>query len=454
MTSAGHHTEGTIMKTRDTGIIYLGHPDYLDENAANIRQAADVAFGAVSGITARGNDYVVTNEEAAAAAKELAADNYCGAVLVLGTWVECNIVMTVVKELRGLPCVMVGFPLTEVKGRKESTGSYVSATMFAGVVRRLGLPIDVLFGSFSDPVLLKKLAAFASAAKAASVLRYAKIGLFGYTSMSIYTGTFDHVLMRWHIGPEIEQMDSWSLIERAKAVTEEEVIAAEERLRGTVPVSEKILPEMLNKTLAIYAALSSMTKEKGWDAVNVKCQYEFSKEYKCVPCVPLSMLADDGVVTSCEGDIPCTVSMLMLRALTGQTVTYGDALNAWENIVEFSPCGFMPFSVAAPGCEVWNFLPHPGFTGIQVAGVMRPEKVTFLRLVEDIGSYHLVCGTGQGLPTKMRGGCMPALDVALDGSLSNLENAYAGQHFALCYGDHAQEAESLAHLLGIRFVRV
>ncbi len=311
-----------------------------------------------------------------------------------------------------------------------------------------------MFGSFTDPALLEKLAAFARAAQAADVLRYAKIALFGYTSMSIYTGTFDHVLMRWHIGPEIEQMDSWSLIERAKAVPEEEIAAAEARLKATVPVSEKIRPEMLHKTLAVYTALSAMTKEKGWDAVNVKCQYEFSKEYKCVPCVPLSMLADDGIVASCEGDIPCTVSMLMLHALTGQTVTYGDALNAWDNTVEFSPCGFMPLSMAEKGCEVWNFLPHPGFTGIQVAGVMRPERVTFLRLVEDIGSYHLVCGTGQGLPTKKRGGCMPALDVVLDGSLSDLEAAYAGQHFALCYGDHAKEAEALSHLLGIRFVRV
>ena len=437
------------MEKRSLGILYLGHPDYLDENAYAIKRAADVSLSTLPGITARGNDFAATNEDARREAAAILSGNFCGAVIVLATWVECDIVMTAIKELRGLPSVMIGFPLTEVDGRKESTGSYVSASMMAGVVRRLRLPVDVLFGSFEDPALLKKLSAFVSAAQAADVLRYARIGLFGYTSMSIYTGTFDHVLMRWKIGPEIEQMDSCSLISRAENMPAEKVHAAAARLHTTVPVDSTIMPEMLKKTMAIYAALAEMTAEKKWDAVNIKCQYEFSKEYKCVPCVPLSMLADDGVVASCEGDIPCTVSMLILAALSGQTVTYGDSLNAWDNTVEFSPCGFLPFGLAAPGTRVQNFLPHPGFTGIQAAGVLRPERVTFLRLVEDIGSYHFVCGTGQGLKTAMRGGCMPALDVLLDGFLAALEEAYAGQHYALCYGDVSEGVLALGKLLGI-----
>ena len=49
----------------------------------------------------------------------------------------------------------------------------------------------------------------------------------------------------------------------------------------------------------------------------------------------------------------------------------------------------------------------------------------------------------------MRGGCMPALDVRLDGSLAALEEAYAGQHYALCYGDVSEGVLALGKLLGI-----
>jgi hypothetical protein len=75
-------------------------------------------------------------------------------------------------------------------------------------------------------------------------------------------------------------------------------------------------------------------------------------------------------------------------------------------------------------------------------------------MVEDIGDYHIVYFTGQGLPTQMRQGYMPALDVELDGDINELVKNYAGQHFAICYGDISNEIEDYCTLMGIRSVRV
>ena len=453
--------------------MYLGHADYLDDNAHAIRRtlagvlarelSAEDPAGDVSGGSAAGSAgnseaglplFACSSAQAVACARAVRASGASGAILVLATWVECDVVMSALKELQGVPMLVYAFPLMDVEGRRESTGAYVSGSMISGVIRRLKLPVDVVLGSWEDQKVLDKLKAFAAGAVAAGKLKYSRVGLFGYTSMSIYTGTFDHVLMRYMIGPEIAHMDSYSLIRLAQEASPEKLQAAEKKLRATTNIRADVLPDVLKRTLGIYTALKELCETQAFDAVNVKCQYEFSKEYKTVPCVALSLLADDGIVTSCEGDIPCTVSMLLLNALSGQTATYGDSLNRWDNIVEFSPCGFMPFSLGAPGTRVQKFLEHPGFTGIQVSGVMRPEKVTFLRLVEDIGSYHILYGTGQGLPTKERGGCMPALDVELDGSADKLEQEYAGQHYALVYGDWAQEVEAFAKVMQLPVVRV
>ena len=439
----------------NSGVIWIGHADYLDANTDSIIAEVRDSLKTLPYVQVDEKPVVATTDEQAVEAARRIMDNHMsGAIIVLATWVECNVVMSAIKELRGLPVLFWAFPLETVNGIRQSTGSYVSGTMVNGFVQRLQLKSQVLLGSWRDEKILKSLECFLRSAYAINTLFYSKIGLFGYTSMSIYTGTFDHVLMRYLIGPEVEQMDSYSLIRAAEAVPQETVNAAIEKLKINAPIMDDVSAEKLYKTMALYVALKNFCNERKWASVNVKCQYEFSKEYKVVPCVALSLLAEDGVVSSCEGDMLVTVSQLILNALTGCVSTYGDALSQEGNVIKFSPCGFMPFSLAAEGVRVQKFMEHPGFSGIQVCGVMRPQRVTFLRLVEDIGGYHLVYGTGTGLPTEPRGGCMPALDVELDGDVNELCRQYAGQHYALVYGDWSQEISAFATLMGIESRRI
>ena len=440
---------------RKVGFLWIGHEDYLGETTAAIQRKAMECVQDITSIHAQAQPIAVTDAQAVAAARALVeVQDCCGAIIVLTSWVECNVVMSALKELRGRPCMFWGFPVEELDGKRDSTGSYVSASMFAGVVRRLGLHCSMLIASWKDPAAHAQLACFAKAACAIDALYYAKIGLFGYTSMRIYTGTFDHVLMRYQIGPEVDQMDTYSLLRAAEAVSDADVDAALKRLGTVAHIQDDAAPEMLRKTMALYVALRRFCQEKEWAAVNIKCQYELSKEYKAVPCVALSLLADDGITASCEGDMLNTVSMLLLQLLAQKTVWYGDSLTHWDNTVQFSPCGFMPFSMACGVARVQKFLEHPGFAGVQVCGVLRPEKVTYLRLVEDIGTYHLLYGTGTGTQTLPRGGCMPALNVILDGDVRRLCQEYAGQHFALVYGDLSQEIEQYAALTGLEARRI
>lgn len=436
------------------GLVWVGHPDYVGDNSSAIQRAIVGSLNGIENLKADLRPIATNEKEAVAQVREVLADGCCGAVIILATWVECNVVMSALKELYGRPCMFWGFPVEEVENRKESTGSYVSATMFAGVVKRIGLRSHVLYTSWKNDKTLKKIEAFAAAAVAKDALNYAKIGLVGYTSMSIYTGTFDHVMMRNCIGPEIEQMDSYTLINEAEASTDDEIREAEKRLKGLSRCEAGMDQAVLDRTMGIYVALKKFCEKKEWDAVNVKCQYEFSKEYMTVPCVSLSLLAEDNILSSCEGDIPVTVSMLMLKYLTDDIVWYGDSLTHWDNTLQFSPCGFMPFSLAKGTADVISFKDNEGFNGLQVKGVLRPEKVTWMRLVEDIGSYHIIYGTGQGIDTEPRGGNMPALNVVLDGDINRLIEEYSGQHFAVAYGDVSDKIEMLAYIMGIEARRI
>ncbi len=433
------------------GFVSISHDDYLDDAGKAFTQKALTELKRTGHEAVEASGIVTTHKAARETGIALASANLDGVVLFLAGWVECPVVMSFLREVEHLPLCLRGFPMFEnAAGKLDSTGSYVSYAMFKGVLDRIGWKFAGVLGDIgTDVEAFDTLAAFCDAAGCRQQLKRCRIGLVGYTSMGIYPGTFDHVLMRTRIGPEIEHIDSYSMIQKAEAASPDARRSAIEAFGRAGTLSGDIPPAILDRTAGVYCGLKEWIAEHELDGINVKCQYEFSKEYRCVPCVPLSMLADEGVVASCEGDIPCTVSMMILHLLTGSTVTYGDSIHHQGNVLKLSSCGFLPFSMGAGEKKICNFLPHPGFTGIQTSFVQKPGRVTFLRLVEGIGQYTLLYGTGEGLETQLRQGIMPALDVLLDSDIRRLTERYAGQHYAICYGDLSGRIESLAKMLGI-----
>jgi L-fucose isomerase-like protein len=441
---------------RRIGFVSVGHPDYIDDLVlGQTKKAIDGITRAGYCPVVFGGGPVADHRAAMAAGKYLAAGDVSGVVLFLASWVECPTVMSALREVEHLPLCLWGFPMCEQNGKLESTGSYVSFAMIKGVLDRAGYRYIPVLGDVEDGKTKQKIACFCRAASAAAKLKRSRVGLVGYTSMSIYTGTFDHLFMRLKVGPEIEQIDSYTLLNTAESKTAEEKQKVIEYYKEAANIHGEVGGDALLRSAGIYLASEELIKDRALDALNIKCQYEFSKEYKMVPCVPLSLLADLGFVTSCEGDILNTVSMLILNLLTGQTVTYGDCMNHSGNTVKFSSCGFLPFSMGEPGgALIRNFMPHPGFSGIQCSFALRPEKVTLIRLVEDRCSYHILYFTGMGEKTELRGGYMPALDVKLNGDVSELVKNYSGQHYAICYGDASEQIEMLSEIMGIRAIKI
>lgn len=437
------------------GFVNVCHPDYVNKAVSDMAVKARDALSAKAVEIYAIEAPVIDHTSAEAAGKELVRAGVDGVVIFLGSWIECSTAMALVREVEHLPMCLWGFGMFMENGTLNSTGSYVSFAMFKGSMDRVGYRYAPVLGLPEDLEVQNALEAFARASACYQRLKHLRIGLVGYSSMSIYPGTFDHLLMRAKIGPEIEQMDSYTLINRAENISDAECEQAVAHFCQCARMRDDVADPILRKTARIYVALKQLCAENDWGSVNVKCQYEFSKEYKAVPCVPLSVLADEGIVSSCEGDILNTVSMAILNLLSGEVVTYGDAMNHTGNTVKFSACGFAPFSLGGGKFpEIRKFMPHPGFTGLQTSFTLKPGRVTVMRLIEDRGDYHIVYMTGEGLDTDLRQGYMPALDVRLDGDIETLIESYSGQHYAICYGDYSDGIEALARILGIRTIRV
>lgn len=432
------------------GFINLSHPDYADATAQRLGKDAAAALRA-AGIELFEIEEIITERAGAfAAARRFVAEDVDGIILFYGAFVLCPTVMDVICESR-LPILHWAVPMMIRNGLLSTTGSYVALSMFNGTLERLGIPHENLIAAPTAEKAVQKVTDFVYAASSVKLLRRMRIGLVGYTSMSIYPGTFDHVLMRWKIGPEIEHFDSYTLINRAEAVkvTAAAIARYEEEIYFPQDASEL----MKQRAAKLYIALRDLCKDFDLDAITVKCQYEFSKEYGMTPCLPLSLLAEDGIVTACEGDIPCMVSCAMLNLLTGTIVSYGDVIHHEGNTLKLSPCGFMPFSLGNPGKKETFVSAYPYFKGVLCSFVMHPGKMTMMRLVETQGGYQIMYFTGNAIESELRGGNMPSVDIELDGDIEKLIERYPGQHFAIAYGDSSNRIEMMAKLLGIETIR-
>ncbi len=436
------------------GMLVIGHPDYQNDIGLDFaRQAADRLEQQGIEVLLEPTSLTMplpAREQAVA----MAARDPDGVIVFLGTWIECPTALQAIREIEHLPFAVWGFNMFPWQGKRESTGSFVAAAVLKGALDRMQYRPAYVVGLPYDHEPVDRAAAFCRAAHAVKALKRTRLALIGYAAMGMYPGTFDHVLLRRHIGPDVEHLDTYALIRAAEAVTDDEARATADELRAKAEI--KVADERLLKSARLAAGLRHVLRDGHFDAVNVKCQYELSQQYGMTACIPISLVADDGIVAGCEGDVIITVTMCLLHYLTGQTVYYGDILDLQHDQMLLSSCGFAPFSLCHSGdtayiCE----LGHPGFDGIIASFTLQRGPVTYARLVEGShGDYRLNYGTGTGVDTDLRQGRFPGLEVKLDGSPDRLWDTMASQHFALCYGDVTTEIEDVCRWLGIEAVRI
>lgn len=434
------------------GILLVGHPDYPNDVGLRMAEAS------AARLRERGIEAVVsprillTRGEALAEAPAFASEGYDGIIIFLSTWIECPAAMAALREIEHLPFAVWGFPqFVNDAGKKDSTGSFVALSVFKATLDRMDYRYTWIAGLPEDDVAITRAETWARAALTIRALRRSAIGLIGYASMGMYPAMFDAVRLRKEIGPEVIHIDTATLLARMESICEGRREAVLADLRHRAGIDPAAPAHYLPKIAAMACALGEICREYELDAIDLKCQYELSQDYGCTGCVPLSLLADLGVVAGCEGDIPTTVTQAMLALLTGEVTTYGDLLD-WENgEAVISPCGFAPFSLckAAP---VIREIAHPGFKGLLTSSVLRDGTVTLARFAQGPGGNRMQVLIGETLPTEPRQGRFPAARLRINESLDNILDHITSQHFAYVYGDRRALLMELCRLLGIRYI--
>lgn len=435
-------------------VVPFGYPDYPQEMLRHFTDASVQALAAL-GLDVDCTPMVITEKDVPAARSQVRASEADLLVLLVLSWIEAQLVPAVLQEEFGRPLLLWSHTtFREADGGEADLGCLPGAAVIRQALEEMGVPFKFIYGQPDESGVVEGVKALARAAHAVRSLNASRVGLFGYASMGMYTGTFDHTRLRTLVGPEVVHFDQYTLIRRAEAKALPEAEAAVAKVAAGWELTAGLQPKSLAPSWRVYEALRDLAAEARLDAVTVKCQYEMSRDWGLAPCLALSILGDT-LTSSCEGDVYLCVSQLILQHLSGGgIVAYGDIHTGRGHDLILGACGFAPLSQARgrPIIRQHTAL----YEGVYNGSPYKDGTVTLARLAADRGGYKLHATVGKVVdpPRLHEVGCPPYswLQARIEAPVDHFMQNLSSQHYAIAYGDWRAEMDEFCRLKSIRLV--
>ncbi len=424
------------------GLAVIRHPlEEGAEEAPRILDEAKAALGSAEVVRAPG---VCEDDASARAAGKAFRDADVDLVAaVFATW-SSDAVATRMLDFADVPMLVWALPAV-------STGSICGAHQLACVLTELGRKYQFVYGKLDEQRCIDEAREYASAAMLTKRLRTVNLGQVGSRIEGMTEVSFDEFSMRKVFGPVVEHLsiDQFlSMRDSRDPASASDVWARAKAAAGRVSVPDE---DGLRSAKA-YLALKQWVVEKNLAGFALECYPNLMGE----ACLAYSLLADEGVVAACEGDMNSALAMLMLYWLSGEPVHNTDLLTHFpeDNTILLSHCGSGSFGIA-DGQENIHLAPvRLAHKGLCVLFPGRPGPVTLLNLVGREGTYRMTAISGEAIRTGMDFAGNPVrvrCQVDAVYLMYRLAEIGAGHHWMICYGDVTRELEHFAGLVGVPF---
>lgn len=364
-------------------------------------------------------------------------------VAVFATW-SSDAVATRVLDFVNVPMLIWALPAV-------NTGSICGAHQLTAVLTELGLRYHFVYGRLDEERCVEEVREFARAAMVANRLRTTVLGQVGSRIEGMTEVSFDEFSMRKVFGPAMEHLSVdrfLSMRDSQDPADASEVWARVKAAAGRVSVPDG---DGLRCAKA-YLALKQWVDANDISGFALECYPNLMGE----ACLAYSLLADEGIVAACEGDVNSTLATLILYWLSGEPVHNTDLLTHYSenNSILLSHCGSGSFGIADEPGNIHLAPVRLAHKGLCVLFPGRPGPVTLLNLVGREGTYRMTAISGEAVKTGMDFAGNPmrvrcGVDVVY--LMYYLAEIGAGHHWMICYGDVTRELEHFAGLVGVPF---
>ena len=193
----------------------------------------------------------------------------------------------------------------------------------------------------------------------------------------------------------------------------------------------------IDKALRLHKVLEGVKTDYNLDGLTIRC-FDLLGDLKTTACLSLALLNKEGIVATCEGDIPTMVSMHILNKITGQRGFQANPsrIDATGGKMILAHCT-LPLDMADKYYLDTHF--ESGI-GVAVKGYLKEEKVTIFKLSRNLKDYFVT--SGRILRNLEESNlCRTQIEVSVDDGINYFLTRPYGNHHVVIYGDHKAEIE-------------
>ncbi len=292
---------------------------------------------------------------------------------------------------------------------------------------------------------VKRIAKTVKGIYAALAIKGKRIGVIGGISPWLVYSIVDEKSLLKKMGIELVNIDLEEVLREYNNVKEDVSGLTKQVIGRSMKI--EVDTNRIPRALKLYLALRNILSKYSIDVFTIKC-FDIIFKLDTTACLPLSLFNDQGIVAGCEGDVPATLSMLILHKVSGKPVFMGNPSIIDGNKMLIAHC-------TSPTSLGYAYTLRTHFEtgrGVGVAVHYREnELVTLLRIDPKLELLRIIRGViEEGEPvSKMH--CRTQVWVKAKSSLEPLITNSIGNHYVLTIGDYAEELMAVAKTLGIKF---
>jgi L-fucose isomerase-like protein len=394
------------------------------------------------GVELYSNLKAVTNlEEARKEAEYFNRSGIDALVLFNGTFSLGNLMVEIIRNAN-VPILAWGLEEYLIK-KGILSGSMIGLMPVGMICNNLQKTFSFAYGEIRNTDVQRKLRIFKSAINALVYMKESKLGLIGSRPDGFEISGFDELAIKKIFGTTINKVSISELLDAIDSTNDkevEDVLAVHKKLYNLSDVgsaSEKDLAK-------VYVGTKKVVTKYGINSYAPQCWPELRMNRKTPMCAANGRLTDEGIMASCEADMDCTLTMLMLHSLTGNTPWTADFVNAIKenDTLLFWHCGNAPPSLSVEKPKIEVVYEGPAQTASLKEGV-----VTICRINHNANSFKIHAGLATAIKEKpmFRGSNMYVrMNVGNMEYVEKMLNEGIPHHNVLVYGDATEEIKEFA----------
>lgn len=422
-------------------------------------KTGDLCRASVEALVARNADVADTgilmydSATAREAAQVLSQIDFSVLVLCVGTWSEDNHLLELLPMLQrsGKSVILHAFPAVD-------TGSLCGVHQITSVFTDVGFTaFHYVYGEPGSPETTQQILQIAEdAAVAQSRIKddVIYIGAVGGRVPGMTEIAFDEFSLYEKCGAVIIPISETEMLDAVDAVAED---ALEAQLQKVLSRGFKVssTPDALRESVRYYLAMKELVARYRLSGLTVKCYTRYMGKV----CLGYSLLSDEGIVCSCEGDVSNTVMMRILSNITGQCVNHTDLLypDVENNTILFAHCGSSGFTIAPSAGEVELAPVRLQNSGVCSLFIPKTGIVTLADLVGHGDKLRMSVMVGEAVETGMTFPGNPTLvkfRIPVLELCKRIAQMGCGHHWMVGYGDVSKALEAYCRERGVIYQRV